>query len=287
MGGLEWWVTGIGGGALGLILGSFCTVLCWRLPRSESVLFPASHCTACSTPIRWSDNLPLISYLRLRGRCRSCGAGISARYPLIELVCGLWGAGMAWRAWTPDDWCWIRFLVWGTMGVGLVAVTVIDYEHRIVPDELSLALATLGLVGAVSHGAGGLLMNPSGGIGCWVAAPWRAILLSVAGGLTGAGMLAAIGSIGEKIFRQEAMGGGDMKLAGALGTFTGPAGILLVIFLASLLGGLIALGLLAAGRIRRREYLAFGPYLCVAGAGMAVWGGLVKGWLAGLWGWSW
>ncbi len=89
----------------------------------------------------------------------------------------------------------------------------------------------------------------------------------------------------KKRFDREPWGGGDVKLAGALGTFTGPVGILLVVFLASLLGGLIALGLLATGRIRRREYLAFGPYLCVAGAGMAVWGDRVRGWLAGFWGW--
>lgn len=287
MAGLEWWFTVIGGGTLGLILGSFCTVLCWRLPRDESVVLPASHCPGCGTPIRWRDNLPIISYLSLRGHCRTCGVRIPARYPLIELACGLWVAGMASWAWSPDGWCWSRFLVWGLMGVGLVAVSVIDHEHRIIPDELSVALALIGLSGAVSHGAGGPIFGSSGATGCLVASPGRAMLMSVAGGLTGAAMMFAIGWLGEKAFRQEAMGGGDVKLAGALGTFTGPGGILLVVFLASMLGGLIALGLLATGRIRRREYLPFGPYLCVAGAGVAVWGGAVKGWLGGVLGWPW
>lgn len=287
MAGLEGWLTVIGGGALGLILGSFCTVLCWRLPRDESVALPASHCPGCGTPIRWSDNLPVISYLRLRGRCRSCGVRIPARYPLIELACGLWCAGMAWWAWTPGGWCWARFLLWGLMGVGLIAVAVIDWEHRIIPDELSLVLALLGLAGSVFHGAGGATFGASGATGCIAASPWRSVVMSLAGGLTGAAVIFAIGWLGEKTFRQEAMGGGDVKLAGALGTFTGPSGILFVVFLASMLGGLIALGLLATGRIRRREYLAFGPYLCVAGAGMAVWGGPVKEWLGDFLGWPW
>jgi hypothetical protein len=126
---------------LGLVIGSFLNVVIHRLPRGASLSHPGSHCTACGAPVRWFDNVPLLSWLVLQGRCRSCAAPISWRYPAVELATGLLFAAIAWRhGWQPMTPVWCAF------GAALLASAVIDFDHQIIPDEISLGGLVLALI---------------------------------------------------------------------------------------------------------------------------------------------
>ncbi len=224
---------------VGACLGSFFNVLIYRLPRGESIVRPGSRCPACGRPIRPWENVPLVSFALLRGRCKGCGEKISWRYPAVE---GLTAAGYA-----------LLFLADGPGAVLardivlfslLVPITFIDIDHRIIPDALSLG----GLV------AGLLFSFLPGG-------DWKG---SLAGGVIGGGALYGTAFAYERITGREGMGGGDIKLIAMIGAFLGWRGALLTIFFGSVLG--VAGGLLAMrkGEDGLKTAIPFGPFLCVA-----------------------
>ncbi len=224
-------------GAFGLIIGSFLNVVAYRLPRGESVVFPASHCTSCDTPIKPYDNVPVLSWLVLRGRCRSCHTAISARYPIVEAVtAGLLVAVVLTQGGDADVWLGLAFVVL------LVPVTLIDLDHRIIPN-------TLMLIGTVAAVVILLLTDPS--------ALTEHLIAGVAAG--GFLLVAALAYPGG-------MGMGDVKLAFVMGLFLGRnvAPALLAGFLVgSIVGGAImAKKGVAAGR---KTQVPFGPFLAVGG----------------------
>jgi len=214
------------GALVGSVVGSFLNVVIARLPRGESVVRPRSRCPGCGAGIAWYDNVPVLSWLLLRARCRRCRARISARYPLVELLVAILG-GLAIQRHGLSAAAAAEL----AFGGFLVALAFIDLDTWLLPFALSLPFAALGLV------AGGLHLAPSG-----------TFLGALLGG--GAGFLAflAVHLVGEKVFRREAMGFGDVVLLGGIGSWLGVGALLPVILFSSLQGSLVGIALLLLGR---------------------------------------
>ena len=246
-------------GLLGAVVGSFLNVCVHRWPRDESVVRPRSRCPACAAPIAWYDNIPIVSWLALRGRCRSCGARISARYPLVELAVALvWGGAMLAMTWGDASATFaaigeaLRLAVFLTI---LLGIALTDAEHYIIPDEFSLGGLVAGL--ALSFLPGGI--TP---------------LASALGAAVGFGVLWLVAVLGEAAFRKPAMGGGDIKMMALIGAFIGWQGVLLTIFLGSLFGALI----FGPISYRTGKLVPFGIFLAIGAAVTTLWGDWLIAW---------
>ncbi len=223
----------------GALVGSFLNVCAYRLPRGESILFPGSRCPSCKTPIRWFDNLPILSYIFLRGRCRFCQAPIPKRYPVVELLTALLSLSLMARfALTP------AYLFFFAFGAALLVVSLIDLEFQIIPDEISLPGILVGLLFSI--------WNP-------LAGPLEALL----GALCGAGALYLIGEFYYLFTKREGLGGGDLKLLAMIGAFLGVKSLIPVVFVASLVGAVTGLLLALIYRVQEKRTYAipFGPFL--------------------------
>ncbi len=233
---------------LGLLIGSFLNVVIWRVPRGESIVSPPSHCPGCDRPIRPRDNVPLLSWLLLRGRCRDCGTTISVRYPAVELATAVVFGVLAWRF--GFDWALPAYLYLGAIGV---ALAMIDIDVHRLPNAIVLpsygVAAVLLLIPAVIDGA------------------WGDFLRAGLGGLVLFGfyfLLAFVYPAG--------MGFGDVKLAGVLGAYLGWLGwgvLLIGGFLGFLLGGVVGGGLMLVHRAGRKSKIPFGPFM-LTGAFIAI-----------------
>ncbi len=265
-----WWfmlgMTAFVGGCVG----SFLNVVAWRLPAGQSVVSPPSACPSCKASIRPRDNVPVVSWLILRGRCRDCSDPISGRYPLVEaLSAGIW-AGVFLHL-IPGPVNLLSLEVFGLVGVyglffsALLAMSLIDADHFIIPDVISLPLIPLG-IGTVA------VLNLLGLESISVPA-------SIFGATTGAGVMLAIALLGRLLFGREAMGMGDVKLVAAIGAWQGiwPA-LPLTVFLGSLLGSIFGIGstLVRGGKPPK---LPFGPYLCAGAYAAWLFGDLILQWL--------
>ncbi|MCK6555994.1 A24 family peptidase [Candidatus Binatia bacterium] len=226
---------------LGAMIGSFLNVCIWRLPRDESIVSPPSHCPRCLAAIRPWDNVPLLSYALLRGRCRACGAAIAWRYPAVEALAGVLAVLLLWR-FGPTP----QFAVAAVFVASLIVVSVIDLDHQIIPNEISLPGILVGLVvAAVGYGP--------------------PLLDSVVGVLLGGGLLWAVAAGYAALMKREGMGGGDIKLLAMIGAFLGWQGVLVTVILGSLTGSAIGVALIRLGGGDRRAPIPFGPFLA-AGA---------------------
>jgi len=206
-------------GLLGAAIGSFMNVCVHRLPHGESVVRPRSHCPSCGSDIPARDNIPILSWLLLRGRCRGCGERISLRYPLVELVSiGIW-VGMA-LAYGPT----LHALSGAVFFTLLLAIAITDARHYVIPDELSIGGLASGLALAV-------VTELTTGM--------PTIVSSVVGAALGFLLLLGVGLVGDWVFKKPAMGGGDMKMMAMIGAYLGPLGAILTIFLGALAGSLI------------------------------------------------
>lgn len=278
---------------LGLLVGSFLNVVVHRLPlEGESVARPArSRCPACRTTLSWRENIPLVSWLVQRARCRHCGAPIHWRYPLIEAVNALaWGLA----AYCAPEPVSIVTLVWAVALSGLVVASAIDFERFEIPDEISIGGMVLGPL--FSFLVPSLHGDPIRALQDWTVYGWMlreghgphlaAATSSLLGLAMGGGVLLAIGWVGERIYGRDAMGFGDVKLLAAGGALVGPGGALAALVLASFCASIAGLGNMArfACFLRRRcaargrherpgwilrvarvagRYLPFGPYLAI------------------------
>jgi leader peptidase (prepilin peptidase)/N-methyltransferase len=227
----------------GACVGSFLNVVIYRLPLGQSIVSPGSRCPSCGRPIRPWENVPILGYLWLRGRCAGCGARISWRYPFVEILTALGYAAIAWHA--GDAWQTVRDLLFFTL---LVPVVFIDIDHRIIPDEISLGGLAAGIL---------LSFLPGG--------DWKA---SLAGALLGGGVLYGTAFLYEKVRGVEGMGGGDIKLIAMIGAFLGWKGVVATIFLGSVLGAAGGLVAMRKGGEGMKTAIPFGPFLC-AGALLA------------------
>ncbi len=221
----------------GLLVGSFLNVVAYRLPRHESLVRPGSHCPSCAAPVRPWDNVPLLSWLALRGRCRHCGEAISPRYPLVEALTAVLAVAVVIVKWgEPDLWLGLAFVAL------LVPVAVIDLDHRIIPNPLVLA----GAAGAVLIGT---LTDPAG-------EPERLI----AGVCAGAFLLLAA------LAYPSGMGMGDVKLAAVMGLFLGRE-VAVALLVALLAGTLVGAAVMARRGVAegRKTAIPFGPFLALGG----------------------
>jgi leader peptidase (prepilin peptidase) / N-methyltransferase len=233
-------------GLVGACIGSFLNVVIWRLPRGESLVHPGSRCPKCGRPIRWFDNLPVLSWLALRGRCRGCRAPIAWRYPAVEaLTAALFVLAALEFHDRPFAGAQIALLL-----AALVAVTYIDIDHRIIPDAITKPGMVVGL--ALSLVPPFQLHPPD-----WIHGfqpGLNGLLHSAAGILTGLGVVYGVRLVGGWIFKKEAMGLGDAKLLALIGAFTGPAGALYALTLGCL-GGVFVHGAVVLVTRRRPKPL--------------------------------
>jgi leader peptidase (prepilin peptidase)/N-methyltransferase len=221
---------------LGLIVGSFLNVVIHRVPRGLSVVRPPSACTACGERIRWYDNIPLLSFALLRGRCRRCRRAISWQYPLVELATGLVFAAVA--AGAPEPNRLVSDLVWISL---LVVVTVVDLEHQIIPDVITLPGIAVGLAARILAG--------------------DSLLDGLLGLAVGGGTLLVTAWAYRRATGVDGMGVGDVKLMAMVGAYLGWGSALRVIFIASAAGAALGLLLVVFHRAGRRTALPFGTFL--------------------------
>lgn len=232
----------------GLFFGSFANVCIYRLPRNESIVFPSSHCPCCNTPIHWYDNIPVISFIILTGKCRSCKAAISWRYPLVEMLTGILFLAMFLRY-------RFTFLFWiyALVSLVLIIMTFIDLKEQIIPDELSYGLMAVGTLCSFFNRE--LYLQ----IIFYFPPALNRLVASYVGLLAGGGILYFIAWISGG-----GMGGGDIKLAAGLGTFLGWENTLVMLGLSFFFGGVIGAALLLSGRKKRKDPIPFGPFIALA-----------------------
>lgn len=226
---------------LGAMIGSFINVVIYRLPRDISVVTPRSACPHCKTVIPLYHNIPLVSFLLLRGRCFSCKGRISFRYPLIELILGIAALGIVAQSLSSGDYpFWGFSAFYFTIFAALLAHFLIDLEHQILPDEINIYLGALFLLYAIIHYD----------YLYWLIGFTIGLLfpLTIAWGF-------------YKLRGVHGLGGGDIKLYAALGLFLGPLGILQNIFLSSMVGSLFAGGLILLGKMDKTVPIPFGPFI--------------------------
>ena len=237
--------------AVGLVIGSFLNVVIARLPEHRSLWIPRSACPTCGAAIAWHDNIPVLSFVLLRGRCRACAGRISARYPLVEAATAALFLGAGTRFGIGQE-----FAIAAILLAALVTITVIDLDHQIIPDAITLPGIVAGFLANVAAGR----------------LSWTDSLLGIGlgGGVFFAIILASSGG----------MGGGDMKLGAMLGAFLGWKLALVALFAAVILGGLVAVAVLLSGRKGRKDLIPFGPFLALGGAAALFWG---ERWLTWYW----
>ncbi|MBI5200540.1 MAG: prepilin peptidase, partial [Elusimicrobia bacterium] len=233
--------------AFGLVVGSFLNVCIPRMQRDESLIHPRSRCPRCKKPIAAYDNVPVLSWILLGGKCRHCGKAISARYPAVELLTGLIFAGLAWR-W-PEAPAFAASAA--AASAALLVVAFIDWDTFLIPDVLSYGLSVTGILASP--------LNPLLGEG-----PLARLGLSGLGAIAGFLICWGVAAFGEWVFVKEAMGGGDVKLLAGVGAWSGALGAFDCLIVASLLGSLYGGWLLLRRRLKRQEPIPFGPFLSAA-----------------------
>jgi leader peptidase (prepilin peptidase)/N-methyltransferase len=229
--------------AFGLVVGSFLNVCIYRLPRKESIVFPASRCARCQRDLSWYENVPVLAWLILGGRCRTCKARISAMYPIVELVTGALFAG-AYLLYGVTPLAFVRI----AFGCAMIVLFVIDLQHRILPNVITVSGIPIGF--ALSF-----FMPPG----------WRDSLIGL---LVGGGVLWAIGEAYYRLRGVDGLGMGDVKMLAMIGAFLGWRLTLVTLIFASFSGALVGAALLASGRGGMKAALPFGTFLAV-GAGVA------------------
>jgi len=225
----------------GLVVGSFLNVCIYRIPRGKSIILPSSSCPHCGASIHPLDNIPLLSYLVLAGKCRHCKGAISPRYPIVELITGLLFALVYLRFGLSRS-----LVVYAVFIAVLLIITFVDLEHRIIPDVISLPGIPLGF--ALSF----FLPQVS----------WISSLLGI---LLGSGILLAVALGYELITHKEGMGMGDVKLLGMMGGILGWQGVLFTIFLSSVLGAAVGIVAMVAARADTKYAIPYGPFLSAGG----------------------
>jgi leader peptidase (prepilin peptidase)/N-methyltransferase len=221
----------------GAIVGSFLNVCICRMPIDESVVSPPSHCPRCDYQIRWYDNIPLVSYLMLRGKCRGCGVHISLQYPLVELLNGLLTLALFLK-YGPS----LSFLAMFMFCSSMVVITFIDLEHQIIPDEISLPGIIIGFVFSFFL-------------------PGHSWINSLLGIFLGGGSLLMVAYGYQWLTGKEGMGGGDIKLLAMMGAFLGWKSVLFIVFASSLIGSVVGITMMLVQKKDSKLAIPFGPYL--------------------------
>lgn len=237
----------------GLIIGSFLNVCIYRTPRNESLVCPRSRCVSCKKPIPWYDNIPLLSYLMLKGRCRVCHEKISFRYFAVELI-----SAVCFLSLFMNFGFNYIFWIYSLLTASLIVITFIDLEFQIIPDRISIGGIFAGIALSIAFPG---LMN---------AFTWeKALLDSIIGVLIGGGLIYLTGVLGKIAFKKESMGGGDVKLMAMLGAFLGWKMAVLIFFLAPFFGAPIGIYMKF---VKKEDIIPYGPYISLASFVAMVWG---------------
>lgn len=261
--------------AFGACIASFLNVCIWRLPRNESVVRPGSHCPNCNAPIRWYQNIPILSYIALGGKCANCRKPISARYAIVEMLGGILFLA-AYLQWAMPAMLGIEpaaglerlvspgaVLAYWIVFTGLILGSFIDLDHFYLPDRVTIGGMALGLPASA--------LVPE----LQLERTWQASICWSAAGLAfGFLFLWGMGWIFSKIFRKDALGFGDVKLMGAVGAFFGPVAVLFVLIASSLVGSVAGVALILKGRAKLGGFTAvpFGPFIAAATLIWMFWG---------------
>jgi len=239
---------------LGALIGSFLNVCICRLPREESIVTPGSHCPQCKNPIGFYDNIPVLSYVLLRGKCRHCGKPISMQYPVVEGVTAL-SSWVLFTTYGPS----LSYLFFFAFVAALIVITVIDLQHQIIPDVISIPGMGVGLLGSL------ILSHLS-------------FLNSLGGVVLGSGSLFLVATIYQWLFKREGMGGGDVKLLGMIGAFLGWKAVILTILLSSLIGSLIGILVMVLKGKDFKYAIPFGPFLSLGAVLTLFYGEVIIRW---------
>jgi len=232
----------------GAAVGSFLNVCIFRLPEHQSIIKPLSRCSHCHHPIRYRDNIPIISFFLLRGRCRDCGEKISWRYPLVELITAVLSIWLFMKF--GLSWDYLVFFIFTAV---LIVITFIDLDHQIIPDILTLPGIPLFFLAA----------------GFIVKIPWTETLLGL---LIGGGVLFIIAFVYELITKREGMGGGDIKLLAMIGGFFGWKSLIFILLFSSLSGAVIGVAAMIIKKQDTKYAIPFGPFLSAAAVAYIFWG---------------
>ncbi len=239
---------------LGAAIGSFLNVCIYRLPKGASIVYPPSSCPSCNSKIAFYDNIPIISYLVLRGRCRSCGASISMEYPVVEALTGVMAA-VLFSVYGAST----EFFIYFIFACALVVITFIDLRHRIIPDVISLP--------GIAAGFAASFVLPS-------IDPVTSLIGIAAGG----GTLLLVAVLYYKAAGIEGMGGGDIKLLAMIGAFLGWKGVLLTLVFGSVLGAAVGALLMALFGKDTKYAIPFGPFLSAGALVYLFYGDPIIGW---------
>ena len=244
------------GAAIGLCIGSFLNVVIYRLPIGQSIVTPPSRCRKCGYQLQWYDNIPVLSWLFLRGRCRKCGVGVSIQYPIVELITGALFVLVVWMT-PPGPLLATRLILVGI----LIVLFGIDLEHQILPNVITLPGIAIGVLLS--------LIAPPG---------WKDALIGV---VLGGGVLYAIAGAYYLWRREEGMGMGDVKMLAMIGAFLGWKAVLVTLVLSSFAGAIIGLALMAAQRGSMKFALPFGTFLAIGAIVAMLAGEPLVGWYTG------
>jgi prepilin signal peptidase PulO-like enzyme (type II secretory pathway) len=228
---------------IGTVIGSFVNVIIYRLPNNQSIVRPRSHCPNCNTALNWKQLLPILSYIIQRGKCSNCHQPISKQYPLIEFVAGI----IFVLIFIVLGFTWLTLVYW-ILAASCIAIFMIDYQYMIIPDKLNLFIFILGIITTIS----GLTIP---------------VMEAIYGSILGGGILWLIA-----IVSRGGMGGGDIKFAFAIGLFTGWKLMLLLLFVASLLGCVYGIINIISNGYQKGKAIPFGPFLVISAMIVLLWG---------------
>ena len=267
----------------GLIVGSFLNVCIYRIPMEQSIVVPRSHCPNCKTQIAWYDNIPLLSYLILGGKCRHCKTHISIRYFLVELFTGICFLLVHVIFKGPN----FSSITYTFVAACLIVITFIDLDHFIIPDVITIPGMIIGLLCSLILVYSPQMPTPfiaePGYFMVW-SGKYLPLVNSVIGLLFGGGILLLIAVIAKAIVKKDAMGGGDIKLLAFVGSFIGWKLVLLTLIFASFIGSIVGGIVLLQLRIKNRDtpitghYIPFGPYLAMGTFLALLWGNTLISW---------
>lgn len=242
---------------LGLIVGSFSNVCIYRIPRNESIIYPASHCPKCSTTISVKDNIPLLSYILLKGRCRNCGSRISIKYPVVELLTGLVYI-IIYQIYGLS----VQSLIYIILSSALIIIAFIDLNEQIMPEVITLPGMVVGFI-----------------LSFFV--PYLSFIDSALGVVIGGGIILVIRLAGSLIFKKESMGIGDIELSAMIGAFLGWRYITISLFLGFFLGALTGIFLILSKIKSREDAVPFGPFIILGSFITFLWGEQILSWYVG------
>ena len=259
---------------LGACIASFLNVVIWRVPRGESIVSPPSHCPKCNALIKWYQNIPILSWLALRGKCANCRAPISPRYILIEALGGVlflaafvkYGTGNGLAPAVLDTtvaWVWISLMIVGSM---------FDFDHKLLPDFVTVGGMVLGVA--------------VGGVDSCRLQSFAPVVVSIVGLVFGFGLLWLIRWLGSIAFKREAMGMGDVFLMGAVGALFGPIAVLVTLILSSVFGSVVGLSMVALSKTKFGKFveIPYGPYICLGCLAWMFYGPELVNWYLGMMG---